>query len=140
MSVCGTGQDSGHGNQATSASWLILGKARQMPVGFTQTKAYVAETKCFTGGGDSKPRTHQLIIQGKVFRLRDKSLHEGPTFIHSSRSLSRTLRQQITQRLSWKLKENLPLLECNICVIQSFVLFAEVCPRSECSESKYASA
>src|SRR6266850_757707 len=77
MSVCGTSQDSGHGNQATSASWLIPGKARQVPVGFTQTKAYVAETKCHTGGGESKPRTHQLMIEGKLFRLRDKSLHEG---------------------------------------------------------------
>ncbi len=87
-----------------------LGEARQVPVMLTQTEAYVAESKYLTGGWDSKPRTHQLIIQGKVFRLRASLCTKGR---HSSthHSLPRTLRQQITQRLSWKLNENLHLLE-----------------------------
>jgi len=80
------------------------------------------------------------MTEGKVFWLRDKSLREGSIFIHSSRSLPRPLRQRITQRLGWKLNENLQLLEWTICVIQSVVLFAEMCQRSECFDLRYASA
>src|SRR5713226_9872712 len=88
MSVWGTGQDPGQGNEATSASSLIASQARQVPVVLTQTKTYVAETKCHAGGGESKPRTHQLMSRESLSATRQNLSSVGDVFTRAPFTVS----------------------------------------------------
>jgi len=73
-----------------------MGSARQVPVSFHRTKAYVDETKCHAGAGESKQRTHRLMTEGNVLSLRDKAFAIRSIFIQLSSAFARPFRQQIT--------------------------------------------